>query len=134
MSSSAICGSASSPLRTPRERAWPRPTTLSEPSALNSPTTAQTLDVPISRPTMIDEAGSNMFLLVAERLREFGRRGRLRTGGDVAHRDAVGHGEIKARDAFAGALSHIVDGVPAAHLPVHVAQAKGDICTLPCRR
>ena len=53
--------SAISPLRTPRERAWPRPMMFSAPSAPSSPTTAQTFDVPISRPTMMEES-SNMFL------------------------------------------------------------------------
>src|SRR5437588_5831782 len=69
MSSSARDVSAISPLRTPRERAWPRPTILSAPSAPSSPTTAQTLEVPTSNPTMIED-GSNMLLFQAERFGE----------------------------------------------------------------
>ena len=57
--------------RTPRERDWPKPTMFSTPSALNSPTTAQTLEVPISRPTMMDEE-SNIFLFGANGFGWFG--------------------------------------------------------------
>src|SRR5579859_1006082 len=60
-SSSAVGASAISPLRTPRERDCPRPTMFNAPAAFTSPTAAQTFDVPISRPTINDEAGSNIF-------------------------------------------------------------------------
>src|SRR5260370_32101594 len=63
-SSSAMGASAISPLRTPRERDWPRPMTFNAPAALTSPTAPQILDVPISSPSM-SEAGSNIFFAVA---------------------------------------------------------------------
>jgi len=47
--------SAISPLRTPRERAWPRPMMFNPLAALISPATTQILEVPISRPTMMEE-------------------------------------------------------------------------------
>jgi len=49
-----------SPLRTPRERDWPRPMMFSAPSAFCSPTTTQIFEVPISRPAMMLES-SNIF-------------------------------------------------------------------------
>src|SRR5207248_5812986 len=41
-----------SPLRTPRDGAWPTPRILIVPSVRPSPTTTQIFEVPISRPTM----------------------------------------------------------------------------------
>src|SRR5258706_12417144 len=64
MSSEAGDGSAISPLRTPRERAWPKPMMLRAPDGFTSPTTAQTLEVPISSPTMIEDASNISFLVV----------------------------------------------------------------------
>src|SRR5437588_12260996 len=64
MSSEASEGSAISPLRTPRERAWPTPMMFRAPAGFISPTTAQTLEVPISRPTITEE-GSDIFFLIS---------------------------------------------------------------------
>src|ERR1700724_384287 len=48
----AVSKSTISPLRTPREGAWPTPRSLIVPSVRPSPTTTQIFDVPISRPTI----------------------------------------------------------------------------------
>src|ERR1700747_3775410 len=48
----AVSKSTISPLRTPRDGAWPTPRILSVPSGRLSPTTTQILEVPISRPTI----------------------------------------------------------------------------------
>src|SRR5688572_9753851 len=48
----AVSKSTISPLRTPRDGAWPTPRILIVPSGRPSPTTTQILEVPISRPTI----------------------------------------------------------------------------------
>src|SRR6476659_9128818 len=48
----AVSKSTISPLRTPREGAWPTPRIFIVPSGLPSPTTTQIFEVPISRPTI----------------------------------------------------------------------------------
>src|SRR5204862_6114302 len=48
----AVSKSTISPLRTPRDGAWPTPRILIVPSGRLSPTTTQIFDVPISRPTI----------------------------------------------------------------------------------
>src|ERR1041385_532582 len=48
----AVSKSTISPLRTPRDGAWPTPRSLIVPSGRPSPTTTQIFDVPISRPTI----------------------------------------------------------------------------------
>src|SRR5262249_33784202 len=48
----AVSKSTISPLRTPRDGAWPTPRILSVPSGRLSPTTTQIFEVPISRPTI----------------------------------------------------------------------------------
>ena len=65
------------------------------PSAPRSPTTAQTLDVPISSPTMMDEV-LNMPFLRARGLGRLGSGGRNRTGLQPADGDVVGDGQIEA--------------------------------------
>src|SRR5947207_7242840 len=93
-SSSAMGAWAISPLRTPRERDWPRPTMLRAPSELRSPTTAQTFEVPISSPTIIEDE-SNMFPPGANWLRGFGRGGRQGAGFQPAGRHVVGDRQIE---------------------------------------
>src|SRR5690242_10530496 len=99
-------------------------------SALNSPTTAHTFEVPISRPTIMVEAGSNMFLPGAQAPGEFRRGGRKRVrippfGGDV-----VGHGQIQTHDPFAEALRHLARFAPAAKLFLEIRQPKSDFASL----
>src|SRR3954463_6384927 len=48
----AVSKSTISPLRTPRDGAWPTPRILIVPSGRLSPTTTQIFEVPISSPTM----------------------------------------------------------------------------------
>src|SRR3984893_3866669 len=48
----AVSKSTISPLRTPRDGAWPTPRILTVPSGRLSPTTTQIFEVPISRPTI----------------------------------------------------------------------------------
>src|SRR6478735_8899399 len=48
----AVSKSTISPLRTPRDGAWPTPRIFIVPSGLPSPTTTQIFEVPISRPTI----------------------------------------------------------------------------------
>src|SRR6266700_2500150 len=130
-SSSAAGASAISPLRTPRERAWPRPTIFNAPSQLSSPTTAQTLDVPTSRPTMMEE-GSNMFFLYAYRFGEFRRGGRQRVRVLPTGRDTVGNREIERRNHFCHFLTEIENSTPAAQLLLEIVKAKGDFAGLTC--
>src|SRR2546427_2342479 len=112
-SSSAMGASAISPLRTPRERAWPRPTMFRALSAPSSPTTAQTLEVPISKPTMMEE-GSNMFFPGAQEFGHFGRNRGDRAGFQPTSRDVIGEGKIKAGNGFAHFLAQINNFAPAA--------------------
>src|SRR5882724_5917688 len=114
-SSSTVGASAISPLRTPRERAWPRPTMFRAPSSLSSPTTAQTLEVPISRPTIMEE-GSNMLLFNAkgfERLR-IGRRDS--TGFEPARGNIIRNGQIESSDGLIHFLTHVENFMPPAQL------------------
>src|ERR1700731_1750279 len=129
-SSSAVEASAISPLRTPRERDWPRPMTFNAPAALTSPTAAQILDVPISSPTM-SEAGSNIFFAVAVvgfYLRA-GRRGcaRLQPGGGYI----IGERKVQGVNGPAQFLSPIKNLAPAAELPVQIPGGKSNPAALP---
>src|SRR5947207_2665772 len=128
-SSSARVGSAISPLRTPRDLAWPRPTILSEASVLSSPTTAQTFEVPISRPTIIEE-GSNMLFL--EMNRTIGRDGCGGGGAgfEPANGDAVGNGQVNGRHRFFQFQAQIIDEAPSHELAIEVVQRQGDDAAL----
>src|ERR1035437_2199324 len=116
-SSSAIGASAISPLRTPRERDWPRPTMFSTPSALNSPTTAHTFDVPISKPTIMEEE-SNMAFLVAQSFGRLGRRGRNRAGFEPADGNVIADREIERRDGLVHSLPAVVNLAVSNNIPV----------------
>src|SRR3954468_23595419 len=59
----AVSKSTISPLRTPREGAWPTPRTLIVPSGRLSPTTTQIFEVPISRPTIKSLLAISLLLL-----------------------------------------------------------------------
>src|SRR5437868_6765198 len=83
MSSAAVEASEISPLRTPRERDWPRPMMFGAPEGFTSPTTAQTLLVPISKPTMMD-SGSNIFWGSARAVQR--KRSTLSPAHRVSHR------------------------------------------------
>src|SRR5438874_13715854 len=98
ISSSASDASPISPLRTPRERAWPSPTILSALSVESSPTTAQTLEVPTSNPTMIEEEGSNMFLFGAQGFWGFGSDWGNQARFEPGHRKVLPAGEIERAD------------------------------------
>src|SRR4051812_952506 len=130
MSSSALAGSVISPLRTPRERAWPRPTMFSALSADNSPTTAQTFDVPISRPTMIVEEGSNMFLLWAQRFGSFGRGRRNQRGFQPFDRNVVADREIDRPQRFADLASFLLNLRPAAELLLEITTAESNFTAI----
>src|SRR5215831_9156052 len=119
MSSSAMGGSAISPFRTPRDFAWPSPTMFSALSAPNSPTTAQTFEVPISSPTMMEE-GSNMLFLVAPGFREFGRRRRNGIGLEPTSGDIVADGEVEASNGLAEFLAGIDNLAPAPQLLIQI--------------
>src|SRR5664279_2552464 len=128
-SSSASGASAISPLRTPRERAWPRPTIFSAPSAASSPTTAQTLDVPISSPTMIEEALNMSFLGVYDSGNP-GSRGRNRAGFKPAGRDIIGNREIECGDGLAHPLAQVKNLMPPAQLLLQAGQGKNHLAPL----
>src|SRR5271157_5414610 len=118
-SSSARAGSAISPLRTPRERAWPTPMMLRAPAALISPTTAQIFEVPISNPTMM--AGeSNIFPFWFIRFDKLIEQRRHGVAGHPAHRQVVGDGDVQRGDGFALRLAVVVDRPPAAQLDVEL--------------
>src|SRR5579862_821619 len=109
----AVSKSTISPFRTPREGAWPTPSTLTELSGFDSPTTTHTFEVPISRPTMMLSLLIGMLLEAAARfLRGRGRfvlhggglfRGRGLGRRLLLRRRREGHGHI--------ALDHKVDGL-----------------------
>src|SRR5262249_26128021 len=126
MSSSATRASAISPLRTPRERACPNPTILSPPSATSSHTPPQTLQVPVSKQTMMEE-GSNMFSSgVSQRLGRFGCRGRDSAGFQPTCRNVVGNRQVQGRDYFVLLLASVEDFPPAQQLSFEVVRSKGD--------
>src|SRR5205085_11506547 len=78
----AVSKSTISPLRTPREGAWPTPRIFSVPSGRVSPTTTQIFDVPISKPTI--KSPLAMLLVLLEGLQKSAlcrRLGRSRSGG-----------------------------------------------------
>src|SRR5208282_2038636 len=106
-SSPARAASAISPLRTPRERAWPRPMMFRLLAAVISPATTQIFEVPISRPTMMEEE-SNMFPFWARRFE--GARGHRRNGGgrDPMDGQIILNGKVERRDGFAAFLVPIV--------------------------
>src|ERR1700730_5253434 len=74
----AVSKSTISPLRTPREGAWPTPRSLIVPSVRPSPTTTQIFDVPISRPTIKSLLATLVSPFSFVRLECFVRRHRLR--------------------------------------------------------
>src|ERR1017187_8202261 len=104
-----------SPLRTPRERAWPRPMMFSAPSGFCSPTTTQILDVPISRPAMMLES-SNIFPPGSDGMDRSRRQVGRGAGHHPAHRHVVRHGEIRRRDGFLLLQTEIVNLLPASQL------------------
>src|SRR3989442_6921041 len=129
MSSDAREASAISPLRTPRERAWPTPMMLSAPEGFTSPTTAQILDVPVSSPTIIEE-GSNIFFLITRRFDDFlicqGHEPRFEpAGGQI-----VGDGEVNESQALAAGLAVIADQPPAPKLALEIVQAENNLVLL----
>src|ERR1035441_1801731 len=105
-SSSARAGSAISPLRTPRERAWPTPMMLRAWLALISPTTAQIFEVPISNPTMM-EVESNIFPFRFIRFDKLIEERRQGGAGHPADGEMVGNGNIEGGDGPAGGLAVI---------------------------
>src|SRR5690349_20012600 len=112
MSSSASEGSVISPLRTPRERDCPRPTMVRALSAESSPTTALTLGLPISRPLVIEEEGSNMFLLLARGFGNFGRGHGHQRGFQPFGRNVVADGKIEVPNGFAVLASFLLNIKP----------------------
>src|SRR5439155_20268024 len=94
------------------------------PSRSSSPTTAQTFEVPISSPTIMEEE-SNMFSLGAKGFRQLRCGRRHGTGFEPAGRDVVADGEVERGDAPFHALAHIVNRPPAPHLPFQIVQTKG---------
>src|ERR1700749_3233842 len=96
MSSSTAGASQISPLRTPRDLAWPRPTMFSpDESEFISPTTAQIFDVPISNPTMMLEE-SNISFPGALKFYGFGSRGRRHAGIRETQRGIVNDRQIQS--------------------------------------
>src|SRR4051812_19008599 len=130
MSSSASDVSAISPLRTPRERAWPSPMMFKAPSAFSSPTTAHTFDVPTSNPTMIEE-GSNMFLFSANRFRQLGGREWNRAGLQPPSWIIVADRQIERPDCFVLLLRGRKYFMPSAQLLLDVPEAKSNLAPLP---
>src|SRR5688572_33500949 len=111
MSSCARLKSTISPLRTPRDFAWPRPTMLSAPASLISPTTAQTLEVPISNPTTVEER-SNMFFPVRRRLGNADFGGNSISQFKPDRRNIIGDDEIQRREHLIVAAPEIEDAMP----------------------
>src|ERR1035438_7575495 len=121
-----------SPLRTPRERAWPRPMIFSAPSAPCSPTTTQIFEVPISRPAMMLES-SNISPPVSDRM-DCSRCGaRNDAGHRPAHRHVVRHRQIRRRDVFLLSQTEIVNLLPAQQLLLNILKPERDFAALPSR-
>src|SRR5882672_3002976 len=119
-SSSAAGASQISPLRTPRDRDWPRPTMLSAPSELSSPTTAQTLEVPISSPTMMVEE-SNISSSIVLRFGLWRGCGRDRASLEPAGGDIIGDGEVEGGDDPVHFDAPFVNRLPAPQLLVNIS-------------
>src|ERR1017187_3970091 len=119
-----------SPLRTPRERAWPRPMMFSAPSGPCSPTTTQIFEVPISRPAMMLES-SNMSPPGSVGIHRSRRRARCSAGGHPAHRHVVRHGQIRRRDGFLLLQTEIVNLLPASQLLLDIVETERDFAALP---
>src|SRR5262249_24056598 len=115
MSSAASVGSTISPFRTPRERDWPTPMMLRAAGGVTSPTTAHTLEVPTSRPTMTWD-GSNIFLPGRGRCVGFGFGRRDRCSFEPERRYVVRNGKIGREDYPAGAAAEIVHSAPSPQL------------------
>src|ERR1017187_9025649 len=131
-SSSACVVSTISPLRTPRERAWPRPMMFNPApagSAFRSPTTAQTLDVPISKPTIMDES-SNIFPPGVSGVDGPGCGGRRHDGFHPTDRHVVGNRQIERRHRFVHALSQIVNFAPTPQLLLQIVQTESNFAAL----
>src|ERR1051326_4480108 len=130
MSPPATAASMISPLRTPRERAWPTPMTLRTPESLTSPTTAQILDVPTSSPTMTED-WSNMFLPVDGGF--VGPGGGRRDGAGFEPHDGrvVGHRQVEGADDLADPFPEIVNQAPVAELILEAVEVEGDLAALP---
>src|SRR6478672_12715039 len=98
ISSAAALALTISPLRTPRERDWPRPIMLRPPWSPISPMTAQIFDVPMSNPTMTGDE-LNMFFPVPGILKKDWRSDGRRVGGrlDPASRHVIPHRQIERR-------------------------------------
>src|ERR1041384_7910564 len=87
----AVSKSTISPLRTPRDGAWPTPRILIVPSGLPSPTTTQIFEVPISRPTIkLLLAITVTFLIETLKRVRSPNRSRRGTGVKLLHARAVG--------------------------------------------
>src|SRR5580693_833208 len=87
------------PFLRPREGWLPMPITSSAPSAVTSPTSASTLEVPMSRPTI-----TSLSTLLANAVRSWGRRGLSRMAAAFpAHCKAVAVTQIDVGDV-GGAL------------------------------
>src|SRR5450432_1028469 len=87
----AVSKSTISPLRTPRDGAWPTPRILIVPSGFPSPTTTQIFEVPISRPTIkLPLAITAAFLVKTLKWDRLPHREGRRTGVEFFHAGAVG--------------------------------------------
>src|ERR1017187_3783487 len=132
-SSSTCSGLMISPLRTPRERACPRPMMFSAPSAFCSPTTTQIFDVPISRPAMMLES-SNISPPIFQGFHRLRRHDRRDARRHPAHRHIVRHRQIRRGDGFLLLQTKIVNLLPALQLLLKVVEAESDFTALPRRR
>src|SRR4051794_11328476 len=129
MSSSTAGASQISPLRTPRDFAWPSPTIFNpDESGFNSPTTAQIFDVPISNPTMMLEE-SNISSPGALRFCRFRSRRRRNTVRETQGR-VVCHRQIERSDCFIEPGAFLVNLLPSEQLPVEVFQAECNLTAL----
>src|SRR6185437_734083 len=125
MSSSTAGASQISPLRTPRDFAWPRPTIFTPAeSGFISPTTAQIFDVPISNPTMMLEE-SNISSPGALRFCRFGRRRRRHARIDEAQRRIVHHSQIQCGNGAVSSRAFFMNFFPAQQLLLEISEAEG---------
>src|SRR6476661_170831 len=94
----AVSKSTISPLRTPRDGAWPTPRILIVPSGFPSPTTTQIFEVPISRPTIKLLLAIRFAFLVKTLKRDrFAHRHRRRIGLIFFYAGAVGQSLLRQR-------------------------------------
>src|SRR5690348_3101448 len=100
------------------------------PSGLKSPTTAQIFEVPISKPTIMEELESNMSFPVPKGFGLPGGRLWHSAGLQPGCGNIVGDSQVQAGDGFAALLAGVINCLPTQELLVQVGQTEGNLAAL----